>query len=52
MDRSRVIYLIAKAYEQNTAGEWVKQETRKKVYCNVRSATASEWFNGGRQGLL
>lgn len=51
MDRSRVIYLIAKAYEQNTAGEWVKQETRKKVYCNVRSATASEWFNGGRQGL-
>lgn len=51
MDRSRVVYLIDKAYTQNSVGEWTPTETSKMVYANVRSATAQEWFEGGRNGL-
>lgn len=28
-----------------------KTETRRMVYCDVRSVTQSEWFEGGRNGL-
>lgn len=28
-----------------------KTETRRTVYCDVRSVTQSEWFEGGRNGL-
>lgn len=51
MDRSRVCWLVGKSYGQNAAGEWVAAETRKKVFVNVRSASAAEWFEGGRSGL-
>ena len=51
MDRSRVIYLIGQTYERDPYGVNQPVETRKKVFCNVMSVTASEWFDGGRNGL-
>lgn len=51
MDRSNIIYLIAYNETQNSLGIWSKQETRKKVFCDVVSVSQAEWFEGGRNGL-
>ena len=51
MDRSAVAYLIAETYTQDAYGVLQPTETRKKIYCNVSSVSASEWFEGGRNGL-
>ena len=51
MDRSNVIYLISLTKAQDEKGVWRKTETKHKVYCNVKSATAHEFFEGGRNGL-
>lgn len=51
MDRSEPIYLISTTYAEDAFG--VLQPTTKKrmVYANITSVTASEWFEGGRNGL-
>lgn len=51
MDRSTPIYLIKQTYTQNEYGVQIATETKRKVYANVTSVTASEFFEGGRNGF-
>ena len=51
MDRSDVITLISKNSVQTNDYSWVDQETRKEVFCDVRSITQTEWFEAGRNGI-
>lgn len=51
MDRSTPIYLISETNTQNSIGEWIASETRRKVYANVKSVTATEFFSAGQIGL-
>ena len=51
MDRSTPIYLVHEAREQNGIGEWVSTETLRKVYANVSSISASEYFSASQIGL-
>ena len=51
MDKSRVLTLIALSYSPDTIGQLIPQETRRDVFCNLSSVSASEWFEAGRAGL-
>lgn len=51
MDRSTVIYLVGETYEQNDYGVLIPTTTKTQVYADVTSVTATEWFEGGRNGL-
>lgn len=51
MDRSKTIYLISEAYTEDEYGVLKPTPTKRKVYCNVSSVSASEWFEGSRSGL-
>ena len=51
MDRSAVINLVSETYPQNSRGSVIVTENTKQVYCQVNSVTASEFFEGGRNGL-
>lgn len=51
MDRSNVIYLISETQTQDAQGVWRKSYSQRMVYCDVRSVTANEFFEGGRNGL-
>ena len=51
MDRSEVLTLISERKTQDEFGVWRKTETRRDIFCNVSSIIASEFFEGGRNGL-
>lgn len=51
MDRSNVIKLISSTKTQDNNGVWRETLTERQVFCNVSSVTASEFFEGGRNGL-
>ena len=51
MDRSTPIYLVRVTREQNSIGEWVSTEQIRRVYANVSSVSASEYFNASQIGL-
>lgn len=51
MDRSHTLTLIAESYELDELLVMQKTETKRIVFCDVRSVTQSEWFEGGRNGL-
>ena len=51
MDRSNVIKLLSVTKTQNQFGVWQETITEKKVFCQVDSVSASEFFEGGRNGL-
>lgn len=51
MDRSNVAYLIGATYTVDSIGQRTKTESYKKVYCNIRSVSGSEWFAGGQNGI-
>lgn len=51
MDRSNIIYLISETYTQDAIGQPIASETRRQVFCDVRSITRTEWFDAGRNGL-
>lgn len=51
MDRSNVIKLISSTKTQDENGVWRETLSRRQVFCNVSSVTASEFFEGGRNGL-
>lgn len=51
MDRSDVITLVSQAYTKNEYGVQVPTESRREVFAQVDSVTASEFFEGGRNGL-
>ena len=52
MDRSTPIRLIATPQTQDDSGVWRSgEETARTVFANVKSASAKEFFEGGRNGL-
>ena len=51
MDRSTPIYLVAETKTQNAIGEWISTEQLRKVYANVSSVSATEFFNASQIGL-
>lgn len=51
MDRSTPIYLVEQTKTQNAIGEWVTAENLRKVYANVTSVSASEYFSASQIGL-
>ncbi len=51
MDRSTPIYLIREERTQNSIGEWISTETIRRVFANVSSISASEYFNASQIGL-
>ena len=51
MDRSTPIELIKSTYEQDENGVRRKVETRRTVFSSINSVRASEFFEGGRNGL-
>lgn len=51
MDRSEQLTLISRTYTKNAYGVPVPSETERTVFVNVSSVTASEFFEGGRNGL-
>lgn len=46
-----VIKLVSETYAINDYGVRVPTETKKQVFCKVRSVTRAEFFDGGRNGL-
>lgn len=51
MDRSEVCFLITRTHTRDKNGIMQASETERRVFCNVQSVSASEWFEGGRSGL-
>lgn len=51
MDRSSVIYLISETYTQDGILQFISTETKRKVFCSVRSVSHDEWFDAGRDGI-
>lgn len=51
MDKSKVLTLIGITYTADSIGQQVPKETRRDVFCNLSSVSASEWFDAGRAGL-
>lgn len=51
MDKSAVINLIEETYAKDDNGISQKTETSRTVFCSVNSVSASEFFDGGRNGL-
>lgn len=51
MDRSTPIYLVKETYTEDSYGVLQPTTTKRTVYANVNSVSASEWFEGGRNGL-
>lgn len=51
MDRSKIVYLIREVWEENDYGVLERILERRKVFADVSSVTASEFFSGGMNGL-
>ena len=51
MDRSNVINLISETHSQDEIGQFVSAETKRQVFCDVRSVSRAEWFDAGRDGM-
>lgn len=51
MDRSDVINLISETYTQDEISQDIAVYKKRKVFCEVRSITRTEWFDAGRNGL-
>lgn len=51
MDRSEVITLVKEHKTQDENGVWRTNTTERDVFAQVDSVTASEFFEGGRNGL-
>ena len=51
MDRSTPIGLVSTSYQRDVNGVQRKTESIRTVFANVQSVTASEFFEGGRNGL-
>lgn len=51
MVRSNVICLIDCTYTTDVLGQQIATETSRQVFCDVKSVSQAEWFEGGRNGL-
>ena len=49
--RSNVAYLVGYTYTKDAYGVLQRSETKRKVFADVSSVSASEFFEGGRNGL-
>lgn len=49
--RSSIAYLVSYDYQQNDYGVLERTATKRQVYVDVVSVSASEFFEGGRNGL-
>ncbi len=49
--RSHVCKLIKETFINDVYGVMRKNETETEVFCDITSVSASEWFEGGRNGL-
>lgn len=45
------VTLIGESYSQDSLGVTVTTETSVKVFAQITSVSAAEWFEGGRAGL-
>lgn len=51
MDKSTVIYLLHEEFTKDEYGVYQSTIVKHKVFADVSSVGASEWFEGGRNGL-
>ena len=51
MDRSDVITRVGVTKSQDVYGVWREEKTQREIFCQVGSVSASEFFEGGRNGL-
>ena len=51
MDRSDVITLIKETNVKNQYGVYEATTQSREIFCQVRSVTRTEFFEGGRNGL-
>ena len=51
MSKSAVAYLVKESFTKDSFGIYEKTEEKRKVYVDVSSVNANEWFEGGRNGL-
>lgn len=51
MDRSNIIKLLGANRNKDEYGVWQEEVTERCVFCDVRSVTRAEFFEGGRNGL-
>lgn len=51
MDKITPLILIGETYAPDAMSQMVPTEVRREVFCNKQSVSASEWFDGGRNGL-
>lgn len=51
MDLSNVLTLIGKTYTVDELLQQVPVETRRTVFCNLRSVSRAEWSAAGQMGL-
>ena len=52
MDRSDVLTLVGETLAQDDFGVWRATRTERDVFCSVESVTRSEYFQGGKNGLV
>lgn len=46
-----MLVLIKKKYKKDEIGQMVPIESKREVFCNLSSVSASEWFEAGRNDL-
>lgn len=51
MNKAKKIKLIANAYTSDSIGQLIPTESEKSVFAKIRSASQSEFFNAGENGL-
>lgn len=51
MDRSDVITLVKRTYIQDELLQDIPVESKRNVFCNVKSVGRQEWYDAGHEGL-
>ena len=51
MSKSAAAYLVTESFTKDSFGIYGKTMQKRKVYVDVSSVNANEWFEGGRNGL-
>lgn len=51
MDKSNVLTLVSMIQKQDEVGNYIPEEVKRVVYCNVESVSRVEWYEAGRNGM-
>ena len=51
MDRSSVAWLISRTYRTDALKQRIPEEKKRKIYCNIKSVGANEFFSAGQAGI-